>query len=109
MCTANAAASCQWREWKAIKGQRAIQPYAIAMKDGSPFSIGGIWENWKEPSFGEWMPPAGYLRWLSEEQDPRDQMRPFPSKTMRMWPISTRVNNDDPSILDETELATEAA
>ena len=23
-------------EWKAIKGQRAKQPYAIAMKDGAP-------------------------------------------------------------------------
>ena len=32
-------------EWKAIKGQRAKQPYAIAMKDGAPFGIGGIWEN----------------------------------------------------------------
>ena len=41
-------------EWKAIKGQRAKQPYAIAMKDGSPFGIAGIWENWKEPSSGEW-------------------------------------------------------
>ena len=30
-------------EWKAIKGQRAKQPYAIAMKDGAPFGIGGIW------------------------------------------------------------------
>ena len=29
-------------EWKAIKGQKAKQPYAIAMKDGSPFGIGGI-------------------------------------------------------------------
>ena len=27
-------------EWKAIKGQKAKQPYAIAMKDGSPFGIG---------------------------------------------------------------------
>src|SRR5262249_48798353 len=26
-------------EWKAIKGQKAKQPYAIAMKDGSPFGI----------------------------------------------------------------------
>jgi putative SOS response-associated peptidase YedK len=42
-------------EWKAIKGQRAKQPYAIAMKDGSPFRIAGIWENWKEPSSGEWI------------------------------------------------------
>ena len=137
MCTANAAASCQWREWKAIKGQRAIQPYAIAMKDGSPFGIGGIWENWKEPRSGEWirtfavittdanqlvaeihdrMPlildPKDYLRWLGEEPDPRDLMKPFPSEPMRMWPISTRVNkpeNDDPSIVDPIELATDAA
>jgi putative SOS response-associated peptidase YedK len=29
--------------------------YAIAMKDGSPFGIGGIWENWKEPATGEWI------------------------------------------------------
>src|SRR6266513_13484 len=42
-------------EWKAIKGQKAKQPYAIAMKDGSPFGIAGIWENWKEPASGEWI------------------------------------------------------
>jgi putative SOS response-associated peptidase YedK len=30
-------------EWKAIKGQKAKQPYAIAMKDGSPFGIGALW------------------------------------------------------------------
>ena len=40
-------------EWKAIKGQKAKQPYAIAMKDGAPFGIAGIWENWKDPSSGE--------------------------------------------------------
>jgi putative SOS response-associated peptidase YedK len=42
-------------EWKAIKGQRAKQPYAIAMKDGAPFGIAGLWENWKEPASGEWI------------------------------------------------------
>jgi hypothetical protein len=30
-------------EWKVIKGQKAKQPYAIAMKDGKPFGIGGLW------------------------------------------------------------------
>jgi putative SOS response-associated peptidase YedK len=40
-------------EWKAIKGQKPKQPYAIAMKDGSPFGIAGIWENWKEPASAE--------------------------------------------------------
>jgi putative SOS response-associated peptidase YedK len=34
------------------QGQKAKQPYAIAMKDGRPFGIGGLWENWKEPPFG---------------------------------------------------------
>jgi hypothetical protein len=42
-------------DWKAIKGQRAKQPYAIAMKDGAPFGIAGIWENWKQPASGEWI------------------------------------------------------
>jgi len=37
-------------EWKAIRGQKAKQPYAIAMKDGAPFGIAGIWENWKVPA-----------------------------------------------------------
>ncbi len=114
--------------WKAIKGQKAKQPYAIAMKDGTPFGLGGIWENWKEPSLGEWlrtfaiittdanelvaeihdrMPvilaPEAYERWLGEDPDPHELMRSFPAHLMRMWPISTRVNkpaNDDPAILE---------
>ena len=53
-----------------------------------------------------------YARWLGEEPDPRDLMRPFPADPMRMWPISTRVNkpeNDDPSIVEPIEPATDAA
>jgi putative SOS response-associated peptidase YedK len=107
------------------------------MKDGAPFGIAGIWENWKEPASGEWirtfaiittdanelvadihdrMPvilaPNDYARWLSEEPDPRDLMRTFPAELMRMWPISTRVNkpeNDDPSIVEPIQLSTDAA
>jgi putative SOS response-associated peptidase YedK len=124
-------------EWKAIKGQRGKQPYAIAMKGGAPFALAGIWENWRQPASGKWirtfaiittdanelvaevhdrMPvilaPGDYARWLGEEPDPRDLMRPYPAEPMRMWPISTRVNkpeNDDPSILEPVELATNAA
>jgi SOS response associated peptidase (SRAP) len=107
-----------------IKGQKAKQPYAIAMKDGKPFGIGGIWENWKDPATGDWvrtfavittdantlvadihdrMPlilaSQDCLRWLGDEPDPADLMRPFPAEPMRMWAISTRVNkpeNDAP-------------
>jgi SOS response associated peptidase (SRAP) len=124
-------------EWKAIKGQKAKQPYAIAMRDGAPFGLAGIWENWKAPASGEWvrtfaiittdanelvadihdwMPlilaPADYARWLGEDPDPRDLMRPFPAAPMRMWSISTRVNkpeNDDPSIVEPIRLETDAA
>ncbi|HEY7244101.1 MAG TPA: SOS response-associated peptidase [Xanthobacteraceae bacterium] len=124
-------------EWKAIKGQKAKQPFAIAMKDGSPFGIAGLWENWKDSGSGEWirtfaiitteanslvagihdrmpaiLPPSDYPRWLGDEPDPHDLLRPFPSEVMRMWPISTRVNkpeNDEPSILDPIEPGADAA
>ena len=97
------------------------------MKDGSPFrywrSVGelegpNLWRvgahvrrssqrrrtNWSL-RIHDRMPlilaPADYTRWLSDEPDPGDLMRPFPAEPMRMWPISTRVNkpeNDDPTI-----------
>ena len=41
-------------EWRAIRGARAKQPYAIAMRDGSPFGLAGLWENWKNPNTGQW-------------------------------------------------------
>ena len=110
------------------KGARAKQPYAIAMKDGSPFGLAGLWENWRNPNTGEWertfaiitvpsnklvgkihnrMPailePTSYKRWLGLEPDPHDLLITYPSEPMTMWPISTRVNkpeNDDPSLLD---------
>jgi putative SOS response-associated peptidase YedK len=94
-------------------------------------------ENWKEPASGEWirtfaiittdanelvaqihdrvpviLAPGDHVRWLGEEPDPRGLMRPYPTDLMRMWPISTRVNkpeNDDPSIIEPVELATDAA
>jgi putative SOS response-associated peptidase YedK len=116
-------------EWKAIKGAKAKQPYAVAMRDGRPFAIAAIWENWRQPGTGEWvrtfaiitgpandlvsaihdrMPviigPEHYERWLANlEPDPRDLLVPFPGEPMTMWPISTRVNrpeNDDPGILE---------
>jgi hypothetical protein len=55
---------------------------------------------------------GGYARWLGEEPHPADLMRPFPADLMRMWPISTRVNkpeNDDPSIVEPIEPATNVA
>jgi len=56
--------------------------------------------------------PSDYARWLGEEPDPRDLMRSFSADLIRMWPISTRVNkpeNDDRSLVEPIELATDAA
>jgi len=56
--------------------------------------------------------PGDYARWLGEGPDPCDLMRPFPAEPMRMWPISTSVNNsenDDASIVEPVEPATDAA
>jgi putative SOS response-associated peptidase YedK len=106
---------------------KAKQPFAIARRDSAPFGIAGIWENRKDPT-GQWqrtfailtvpandlvaqiherMPailrPEDYERWLGDEPDPHDALKPFPSDLLRMWPISTRVNkpeNDDPSIVE---------
>jgi putative SOS response-associated peptidase YedK len=30
-------------------------PYAIGMKDGSPFVFAGLWEGWKDPATDEWL------------------------------------------------------
>ena len=116
-------------EWKAIRGAKAKQPFAIAMKSGEPFALAAIWENWKQPETGEWLrtfavvtcpandlvadihdrmpaiiPPAAYDRWLANiEPDPRDLLVPYPSEPMKMWPVSTRVNkpaNDEAAILE---------
>ncbi len=118
------------------QGEKIKQPYAIAMKDGSLFGLAGLWENWKDPASGEWlrtfcilttranslvrqihnrMPlilaPADYARWLSDEEDPRDLLKPFPAELMTMWPVSTRVNtpkNDDEDLIRPVRLPDEA-
>jgi putative SOS response-associated peptidase YedK len=115
-------------EWRAIKGSKAKQPYAIGLKSGEPFGIGGLWESWKHPVTGIVhrtfcvitttpneilseihdrmpliLPPEAYDRWLATiEPDPRDLLVPFPSELMLIRPISARVNkyeNDDADIL----------
>ena len=98
------------------------------MKDGRPFAVAGIWENWKHPGTEDWirtfavitcpanslvadihdrmpviLPASAYDRWLScVEPDPRDLLVPYDPDLMATWPISTRVNavaNDEADLL----------
>lgn len=119
-------------EWKARKGSKIKQPYALAMADGRPFCLAGIWETRRQPGLAidrrtfavitcppndlisqihDRMPvilhEKDYARWLNEEEsDPADLMVPYPSHLMTMWPVSTRVNkatNDGADLLDPVE------
>jgi putative SOS response-associated peptidase YedK len=121
-------------EWKDIHGTgKDKQPYAIAMADDRPFCLAAIWREWRDPETGETvrsfgiltcepnammaaihdrMPvilhPADHERWLSEEEDPRDLLVPFPAELMKMWPIGSKVGNwrnNTADILDPVEPA----
>lgn len=120
-------------EWKDIHGTgKDKQPYAIAMKDGSPFALAGIFDLWKNPETGELvrtfcvvtcepnelmatihdrMPvilaARDYERWIGPEADPADLMKPFPAALMTMWPIKRdvgNVRNDRPDLIEPIEL-----
>ena len=90
-------------EWRATGQGR--QPYAIAMKDGSPFGIAALWENWRDPAMQDWlrtfvvlttasndlvarihdrMPvilkPGGYERWLGTRARSSRSPRPVPER-----------------------------
>ena len=110
-------------EWKAILGQKAKQPYAIAMKDRRPFALAGIYASRRTDSpyedrtfciltcppnsmmaeIHDRMPvilhPQDYERWLSEEPDPADLLKPFPSELMTMWPIHP-IKSKGPEVLE---------
>jgi putative SOS response-associated peptidase YedK len=38
---------------------------------------------------------ADYVRWLSDDPDPHDLLKPYPAEPRRMWPISTRANKPE--------------
>jgi putative SOS response-associated peptidase YedK len=116
-------------EWKKVLGGKI--PYAIGMKDDSPFVFAGLWEGWKDPATNEWLrtctiitgEPNEFVReihtrmpvilpeeqhdaWLSGEAG-KEILIPFPADRMKAWPISPRVNspkNNDADIIAPIEL-----
>ena len=99
----------------------------IAMLDRRPFTLAGLWENWKNPETGEWertftivttdanelvaelhdrMPviiaPEDRERWL-KGPSPQELLKPYPSEEMTMWAVSPKLNspkNDSPDLLE---------
>jgi putative SOS response-associated peptidase YedK len=115
-------------EWKKI-GKRK-QPYMIAMADRQPFTLAGLWRDWKDPKSGDWvrtftiitteanglvatihdrMPvviaPEDRERWV-KGPNPKELLKPYPADLMTMWPVSPDLNspkNDRPDLLDPIE------
>ena len=81
--------------------------YAISRRDGEPFGVAGIWENWNDPASRQRVRTnaiitvsANHLvatihdrtpaildtehcaRWFGDEADPRDLLVPYPSDVL---------------------------
>lgn len=108
-------------EWQGRSGQRGRQPWAVAMKDGGVFALGGLWDYWRpsgeekglvsctilttEPNdllrpIHDRMPvilaPSHYDAWL-EAATPLPEVRgllaPFDANAMRAWRVGLGVND----------------
>ena len=107
-------------EWARIDA-KAKQPWAFALKDGSPLAFAGLWERWNDKSTGQpletytilttepneltsavhnRMPvilaPKDYDRWMAPAdpaQLPIDLLRPFDANRMTAWKVSAAVGN----------------
>jgi putative SOS response-associated peptidase YedK len=113
-------------EWKKSENRT---PYRICLNNFVPFSMAGIWENWKNPegevirSFSIITTRANSLienihdrmpvilkredenKWLSSspEEELMDLLQAYPSDQMIAYPVSNKVNspvNDVPEILE---------
>jgi putative SOS response-associated peptidase YedK len=113
-------------EWEQRSG--AKQPYAIARADGAMLAFAGLWEGFRDAegevtrsycivttaanaemaAVHDRMPvileAADWPLWLGETAgEAADLLHPSPPGTLRLWPVSRRVNaarNDDASLLD---------
>lgn len=117
-------------EWQRSDGRK--QPFYVCLRGGGPFALAGLWERWKPPGGGKplesctlltteanellapvhdrmpvILPVDEYDVWLDpaiESAEPLGQLlRPYPSEEMKVYPVSTRVNNprnDEPTCIE---------
>jgi putative SOS response-associated peptidase YedK len=118
-------------EWQDMPGQRRRRPYAVALREGEPFALGGLWEYWRPKEGGDWivscailttepnellapihdrMPvivrPEDYAKWIAPETvvaDVRRLVEPYAADEMRVWEVSLLVN--DPKVDDAAVIA----
>jgi putative SOS response-associated peptidase YedK len=118
-------------EWQDVPGQKRRRPYAVAMLEGEPFALGGLWEAWRPMEGADWlitcailttepnellapihdrMPvivrPEDYSTWIDAASPSAVVSRlveSFPERSMRAWEVSLLVN--DPKVDDSRVIA----
>ena len=119
-------------EWQKLDAKNK-QPFAIAMKDGQPYALAGLWEKWKDRKAGTELltftvittdpnavveplhdrmpviiPERDYDCWLRAEPDrpPIDLLRPFDAGKMTAWKVDKavgNVKNDRPELIEPAD------
>ena len=121
-------------EWK--KTGTCKQPFCIQVNDGELFAFAGLWDGWKNAE-GQWVKTCSILTttpnavtatvhdrmpvilnqdsydlWLdpgmNDAQIVSELLKPYDAKSMRSYPINTRINhvaNDDEECSRPVELA----
>jgi putative SOS response-associated peptidase YedK len=114
-------------EWQATPTGK--QPYYFTAHDGSPLTIAGLWDEWKDIETGEalksctmiittanefvskihdrmpvLLQPKDFDAWLTGHAG-TERLRPAANDYLQMWPVSRRVNSsrapsDDPTLID---------
>jgi putative SOS response-associated peptidase YedK len=115
-------------EW--LKTPTGKQPYYYAARDGTPLTMAGLWDEWKDIETGmnvlsctmivtnanslagkvhDRMPVLLQLedfpRWLAGS-NATEMLKPAPDDYLEVWPVSRRVNssrapNDDPTLVEK--------
>ena len=86
-------------EWRAIKGVKTKQPYAIAIKSGEPFALAAIWENWKVPGTEEWLRTFCIITATANElvSDIHDRMPVIRAGELRSVAVADRARSARPA------------
>jgi putative SOS response-associated peptidase YedK len=107
-------------EWQKLDA-KTRQPFAIAMKDGKPYALAGLWEKWKDRKVSTELltftvittdpnevvqpmhdrmpviiPERDYDRWLQPgdpDRPPIDLLRPFDADKMTAWQVDKAIGN----------------